>query len=45
MGTYTPLDLNELYNAGLDVLGGKGRSAHKAFAACPLRSAAMRNAV
>ena len=22
MGTYTPLDLNALYNAGLDILGG-----------------------
>ena len=24
MGAYTPLDLNALYNAGLDVLGGQG---------------------
>ena len=24
MGTYTPLDLNALYNAGLDILGGQG---------------------
>ena len=24
MGTYTPLDLNALFNAGLDVLGGQG---------------------
>ena len=45
MGTYTPLDLNTLYNAGLGILGGKGRSAHKAFAACPLRLAAMLGAV
>ena len=45
MGTYTPLDLNALYNAGLDVLGGQGRSEHNAFAACPLRLAAMLGAV
>lgn len=24
MDTYTPLNLNGLYNAGLDILGGQG---------------------
>ena len=46
MGAYTPLNLSALYNAGLDILGeAKGRSAHNAFAACPLRWAAMPTAV
>ena len=35
MGTYTPLDLNALYNAGLDVLGGQGPLGAQCFRGLP----------
>ena len=35
MGTYTPLDLNALYNAGLDILGGQGPLGAQSFRGLP----------
>ena len=35
MGTYTPLDLNSLYNAGLDILGGQGTLGAQSFRGLP----------
>ena len=35
MGTYTPLDLNALFNAGLDVLGGRGPLGAQCFRGLP----------
>ena len=35
MSTYTPLDLNALYNTGLDVLGGQGPLGAQNFRGLP----------
>ena len=35
MGAYTPLDLNALYNVGLDVLGGQGPLGAQSFRGLP----------
>ncbi|MYF91199.1 MAG: hypothetical protein F4184_03415 [Gemmatimonadetes bacterium] len=35
MGTYTPLDLNSLYNTGLDILGGQGPLGAQSFRGLP----------